>query len=69
MAVKAAILINENWCPYRKGYVKEYICDSDGGFARLPANACPGSTCVSLESGTVKIMNTSGAWVTFGGDA
>lgn len=33
MAIKQ---IDENFCPYRKAYVKEYICDTDADFANLP---------------------------------
>lgn len=64
MAIKQ---IDENFCPYRKAYVKEYICDTDADFANLPSDACTGSTAVSLASGTIKIVNTAGEWVTFGG--
>ena len=45
---------------------REYICDTDADFANLP-EACTGSTAVSLESGKVMVVNTSGEWVAFGG--
>lgn len=60
-------LTDQNFCPYSKEYVKEYIVDTDADFANLPADACTGSTAVSLASGTVKVVNTAGEWVTFGG--
>lgn len=64
MAVK---LMDQNFCPYAKGFKCDYICDTDADFANLPADACTGSTAVSLASGTVKVVNTAGEWVTFGG--
>lgn len=63
MAIK---LTNETYCPYSKATRKEYLCDTDADFANLPA-ACVGSTAVSIESGKIMIVNTSGAWVSFGG--
>lgn len=45
---------------------KEFLCDMDADFANLPASD-PGSTAVSIESGSVKMVNTKGEWVTFGG--
>jgi len=63
MAIK---LIDQEYCPYSKETKSEFICDTDADFANLPT-ACTGSTAVSIESGTVKIVNTSGVWVTFGG--
>lgn len=59
-------LIDKEYCPHIRGFKDEYICDTDADFANLP-EACTGSTAVSIESGTVKIVNTSGEWVTFGG--
>ena len=63
MAIK---LIDQEFCSYSREMKSEYICDTDADFATLP-KACTGSTAVSIESGTVKIVNTSGVWVTFGG--
>ena len=61
MAIK---LINTTWCDCREDYVAEYLCDTDADLATLPT-ACTGSTAVSIESGKVKIVNTSGQWVSF----
>ena len=46
----------------------EYLCDTDADFANLPA-APTGSTAVSIATGNIKVVNTSGEWVTFGGTA
>ena len=43
---------------------KEFICDTDADFANLP-KACTGSTALSIESGRIKMVNTSGEWVPF----
>ena len=45
--------------------IKEFLCDTDADFADLP-QCSAGSAAVSIESGTVKVMNTQGQWVTFG---
>ena len=63
MAIK---LINQEFCPYSKETKKEFLCDTDADFASLPT-ACTGSTAVSIESGSVMIVNTTGEWVAFGG--
>lgn len=63
MAIK---LINREYFPYAGGVKCDYLCDKDTDFASLP-KAVTGSTAVSIESGTVKIVNTEGQWVTFGG--
>lgn len=60
-------LTNKTFCPYSNGYVKEFICDTDADVAALPTDVCTGSTAVSIESGKVFIVNTSGEWVPFGG--
>lgn len=59
-------VIDETYCPYVGEKRKEFICDTDADFAKLP-KCCTGSTAVSIASGTVKIVNTQGEWVTFGG--
>lgn len=43
---------------------KEFICDTDADFENLP-KACTGSTAVSIQSGKIKVVNTSGEWVFF----
>lgn len=62
MAIK---LINEKYCAYRNGKIAEYICDTDADFEALP-EACVGSTAVSIESASVRVVNTKGEWVPFG---
>lgn len=63
MAIK---LINQEYCPYGKEVKKEYICDTDTDFYSLP-KCCTGSTAVSIATGNVRIVNTKGEWVAFGG--
>lgn len=46
--------------------LKEFLCDTDVDLASLP-KCDTGSMAVSIESGTVMVVNTSGNWVTFGG--
>lgn len=43
---------------------KQYLCDTDADFERLP-EACPGSIAVSIQSGRIYVVNTQGAWVPF----
>lgn len=63
MAIK---LIKHEYCPHNDEYMKEYLCDTDADFQNLP-KCGTGSTAVSIASGTIKIANTAGEWVTFGG--
>lgn len=49
-----------------KSTLKEFLCDTDADFASLPV-ASVGSSAVSIESGDVMVVNTSGKWVKFGG--
>jgi hypothetical protein len=44
----------------------EFLCDTDADLNNLPV-ASVGSTAVSIESGLVMVVNTSGNWVAFGG--
>ena len=46
--------------------IKEFLCDTDADFESLP-ECDPGSSAVSIESGNVKVVNTQGQWVPFGG--
>ena len=63
----SVVLMRDNeYIAHLDEYRAEYLCDTDADFAKLP-NACAGSTAVSIASGTVKVVNTSGKWVTFGG--
>lgn len=60
----ATVKINQEWCSHSNLSRKEFLCDTDADFDTLPS-ACTGSTAVSIESGRVKIVNTSGEWVFF----
>lgn len=44
---------------------KEFLCDTDADFDSLP-ECDPGSSAISIESGTVKVVDTYGRWVPFG---
>lgn len=57
-------LICSNWCSYENKYRREFVCDTDTDFADLPESAT-GSTAVSIESGNIRMVNTSGEWVPF----
>ena len=59
-------LINEAYCPCVGEQRKEFICDTDADLENLPS-CCVGSSAVSIESGKVYVVNTSGEWVAFGG--
>ena len=48
-------------------FQKEYIADTDADLENLPECTGTGSTAVSLESGKIKVVNTQGEWVDFGG--
>lgn len=66
-------LIGAKKLPYETGsdeilVAKEFLCDTDADLANLPECA-PGSSAVSIESGTVKAVNTEGAWVPFAGSS
>lgn len=45
--------------------IHEFICDTDTDFTLLP-KCDPGSTAVSVATGTVYVVNASGNWVEFG---
>lgn len=60
-------LISKNFVPYQDEERVEFIVDTDADFADLPEGCGTGSTAVSIESGNVKVVNTKGEWVTFGG--
>lgn len=57
-------LIDRHYCPYSGDFRQELICDTDADFESLP-KACTGSTAVSIESGKIRMVNTSGEWVPF----
>lgn len=58
--------IDEVYCPYVGAMRKEFLCDTDADFDTLP-KCCTGSTAVSIETGNVRIVNSNGDWVAFGG--
>lgn len=60
-------MIDEAYCPYVRAMRREFICDTDADFADLP-ECCVGSTAVSLETGNVRVVNSKGEWVAFGGE-
>ena len=61
MAVK---LISQEWCPCVNASRMEFICDTDADFKNLP-KACVGSSALSIASGSIRMVNTSGKWVPF----
>lgn len=63
MAIK---LIDVHVNPLTNKEHKEFICDTDSDFSKLP-KANPGDTAVSAATGNVKVVNASGNWVDFGG--
>ena len=63
MAIK---LTDREYNPFVDDYKCEFIVDADSDFENLP-KACTGSTAVSITTGNVRIVNTSGIWVEFGG--
>ena len=64
MAIK---LISRKYCACQDDDIKEFICDTDADLENLEPCSGTGSSAVSLESGKVKVVNTQGEWVTFGG--
>lgn len=46
---------------------REYLVDTDADLENLPECPIPGSTAVSIASGKIKVVNTKGKWVDFGG--
>ena len=59
-------LIKEDYCAFANAQIREYLCDTDADFGSLPA-CCTGSSAVSIETGNVRVVNTNGEWVAFGG--
>lgn len=64
--------------PYDVGNHKEYFMDTDEDLAKLPRNyterdkksyalICPGSTAMSIASGTVWMYTPSNTWEILGG--
>lgn len=63
MAIKK---IKREWCPSLGDYKKDFIADTEADVASLP-DCCTGSSALVIESGSVYVVNTSGAWVAVGG--
>ena len=64
MAIK---LISREYRVWMDDYKHKYICDTDEDLNNLPECTGTGSSAVSLESGKVMTVNTSGDWVVFRG--
>lgn len=47
----------------------EYIIDNDEDVQNLPTTCAAGSTALSCATANIFIMNASGEWVLFGGEA
>lgn len=62
----AAKIVYVSWCAPLNDYQTDFICDTDSDFADLPKCAT-GSCAISIASGNVRIVNTDGEWVNFGG--
>ena len=63
--------INKKWSPNAKDHDKdrkEFICDTEADVSTLP-ECVPGSTALICTTGDVYIVNASGQWVKFGGEA
>ena len=65
MAIK---WFGEKWCLEAKDHTKEFILDTEADVAELP-ECCSGSTALVCSTGNVYIVNASGQWVKFGGEA
>lgn len=63
MAVK---LMDVHWSVCQNENQMDFVCDTDADFVDLPKCAT-GSCAISIASGNVQIVNTSGEWVNFGG--
>lgn len=63
MAIK---LVAREYVPFLDDYKCDYVVDTDSDFGDLP-HACTGSTAVSVESGSVRVVNASDEWANFGG--
>lgn len=56
------------YCSSQDDFVKEFICDTEADVATLPS-CCAKSTAMVADTGNVYIVNASGQWVLFGGEA
>lgn len=59
-------VVSISWCACLGEYQKDFICDTDADFATLP-ECVTGSCAISIETGNVKMVDTVGKWVDFGG--
>lgn len=59
-------LANKVWCSCQGEYQMDYICDTEEDFKDLP-KATTGSCAICIATGEVKMVNTAGEWVDFGG--
>ena len=60
-------MVHDEWDP-EITQRKEFICDNETDVTSLPA-CCAGSTALVAATGDVYIVNASGQWVKFGGEA
>lgn len=58
----------EKWCLGTAKHSKEFILDTEDDVRALP-QCCAGSTALVCSTGNVYIVNASGRWVKFGGEA
>ena len=62
----ASKLVCITWSPCQNEYIKDFVCDTDADFSSLP-KCTTGSCAISISSGEIKMVNTDGEWVAFGG--
>ncbi len=62
MAIKQT---GQKWNPILGTTKKKYIMDSAEDVANLP-KCCPGSVALSVDGGTVYMVNASGEWKEMG---
>lgn len=55
--------IDEYYCPYRKSYVKKFLCEEEAGVVALP-ECCVGSMAYDIHGKQTYIRDGSGNWVT-----
>lgn len=61
-------LIEIEYCECQNKRIEHYVVDTDADFSNLPTGtAGTGSTATCLASKKVKVVNTEGNWVFFGG--
>lgn len=65
MAIK---LMDRKVCPVTNTEQREFLCDTENDVESLP-ECNTGSTAVVIASGNVYMVNASGEWALFGGEA